>query len=137
MTDDEQYEESRNEIEHVFGERKTINQRFISTCKRKIASTPSSENPTKWVIGKLAFQEFDDVWDHFERIALNLSYSVQNIDHRLQRLENFAIEMGAKINLDEIASAVKFADDFKKQIEESRKNLIEYKRKMAENDLAT
>jgi hypothetical protein len=136
MTDDEQYEEGKREIEHVFGERKAINKKFLSVCERKINST-TSENPTKWIIGKLAFQEFEDVWDNFERIALTLNYSIQNLDHRIQGLENAAIKLGAKINLDEIASVAKFAEDFKKQVDESRKKWAEYKRKMEENDLAT
>ena len=120
----------------MFGERKAINKRFLTTCERKIKST-TSENPTKWIIGKLAFQELDDVWENFERLALTLNYSIQNLDHRIQGLENAAIELGVKINSDEIASVAKFAEEFKKQIEESRKKLEEYKRKMAENDLAT
>ncbi len=136
MTDDKQYEEKEREIERVFGERKAINKRFLTTCERRIHST-TSENPTKWVIGKIAFQEFEDVWDNFERLALQLNYSVQNLDHRMQWLEEVAIDLGAKVNSKEIASAVEFAKQFKKQIEETRKSMEAYKRKMAENDLAT
>ncbi len=136
MTDDEQYEEGRLEIEHVFGERKAINKKFLTTCERKLHSI-TSENPTKWVIGKLAFQEFEDVWDNFERIALLLNLSIQNLDHRIKGLENNVTELGGKINSEEIASVAKFAEEFKKQVAESRKKLEEYKRKMEENDLAT
>jgi predicted nucleic acid-binding Zn-ribbon protein len=132
MTDDAQYE-----IEHVFGERKAINKRFLVACEQKIRSTPSTENPTKWVIGKLAFQELDDVWDNFERMALTLNYSIQNLDHRMQWLEEVAIKLGAKVNSKEIASAVEFTKEFKRQIEETRKSMEAYKKKMAENDLAT
>jgi hypothetical protein len=120
MTNDEQYGEGRQETEYVFEERKAINKKFLSTCERKINETPSSVNPTKWILGKLVFQEFEDVWDNFERIALNFSYSIQNLDHRIQGLENKTSELGTKINSEEIASAVKFTEDFKKQIDESR-----------------
>ncbi len=100
-------------------------------------SANTTENPTKWIIGKVAFQEFEDVWDNFERLSLTLTYSIQNLDRRIQGLESAAIELGAKINSEEITSVAKFAEEFKKQVEESRKKLEEYKRKMAENDLAT
>jgi len=136
MTDDGQYAEKEREIENVFGERKAINKRLLTTCEQKIRSTPSTENPTKWIIGKLAFQELDDVWDNFERMALQLNYSVQNLDHRMKWLEEVAIQLGAKVNSEEIASAVEFTKQFKKQIEETRKSMEAYKRKMAENDLA-
>jgi hypothetical protein len=136
MTNDTQYEEQEHEIERVFGERKAINKRFLKTCEQKIHST-TSENPSKWVIGKIAFQEFDDVWDNLERIALQLNYSIQNLDHRMQWLEEVAIQLGAKVNSDEIANAVKFTEDFQKQIEETRKRDEAYRRKMEENDLAT
>ena len=139
MTSDEEYEETRQEINHVFGERKTINKKFLSACERKLDSLGSTsvENPTKWIIGKLAFQEFEDVYDNFQRLALNVYHSIQNIDQRIQLLEEVAIELGARVNSDDIKSVARFAEEFRKQIEESRKKLEEYKRKMRENDLAT
>jgi len=140
MTDDEEYEEREQEIERVFAERKAINKRFLLACEQnlnKLKSKNTTENPTKWIIGKLAFQEFEDVWENFQTIALQLNYSIQNLDHRMQWLEEIAIELGAKVNSKDINEAVDFTKEFKKQIEESRKKLEEYKRKMAENDLAT
>jgi hypothetical protein len=137
MTTDGQYEQRNQEIKNVFGERKSINKKFLATCESKLNSIPQSENATKWIIGKLAFQQFDDVWKNFETIALNMTYAVQNLEHRIEALEKIAIENGAKIDVDEIASVAKFAKDFNKHIEEVKKANAEYKRKMEENDLAT
>jgi hypothetical protein len=136
MTKEQQYEEGRQELQHAFEERKAINKRFLTACESKLSST-TTENPTKYVIGKLAFQEIEDMWDHLERMSLTLSFSIQNLDNRIQYLEGFALEMGAKINLGDIASVAKFAEEFRNHIEESKKKLIDYKRKMEENDLAT
>jgi hypothetical protein len=139
MTTDEQYEEKEKEFAYVFGERKAINKKFLLACERKVNSlaVKETENPAKWIIGKLAFQELDDIWDNFRILSHNLNYAIQNLDHRIQALEDVAIELDAKVNSKDIASAVKFTKEFKKQIEESRKKLEEYKLKMAENDLAT
>lgn len=136
MSQDQQYEEGRKELKYGFEERKTINKKFLTICENKLA-TSTTENPTKWVIGKLAFQEFEDMWNNLERMTLTLSFSIQNLDKRIQNLENFAVEMGVKINSDDIASVAKFAEEFRSHIEESKKKLVEYKRKMEENDLAT
>lgn len=137
MTDDEQYETQKQEINYAFGERKSINKKFLSVCERKIDATPTSENPTKWIIGKLAFQEFEDIWNNFEILSMAMINAIQNLEHRIHALEDTAIKMGAKINPEEIASVSKFAEEFSKHIEEVKKKNAEYKRKMEENDLAT
>ncbi len=139
MTTDEQYEQARQIIVTVFEERKAINKKFLSACEKKLETLKSepTENPTKWVIGKLAFQEFDDVFDNLETMGITLFYAVQNIDQRIRRLEKTAIELDTKVNSDDIASVAKFAEEFRKQVAESKKKLEEYKLKMKENDLAT
>jgi hypothetical protein len=136
MADDGKYEKRLQEIKHVFGERKAINKRFLSTCESKVKSVSSSENPTKWIIGKLAFQEFEDVWDNFERLATVMLNSIQNLDQRIHTLESIAVETGS-INPEDIASVAKFAEEFRQHVEETKKKLVEYKQKMEENDLAT
>jgi hypothetical protein len=140
MTSDKEYEKSRQEVKRVFEDRKVINKKFLLACERKLGSLQSStttENPTKWIIGKLAFQEFEDVWDNFERLGIIMFSSIQNVDRRIERLEHIAVDLGGKIKSDDIASVSKFAKEFKQQLEESRKKLEEYKQKMRENDLAT
>jgi hypothetical protein len=100
MTDDEEYEESRKQVEHVFGERKALNKKFLSVCERKLDVMQSTENPTKYIIGKIAFQEFEDVWDNFEKIGLTLYYSIQNLDHRIQNLERSVDVIAEETNID-------------------------------------
>jgi len=87
MTDDEEYEEGRRQVKHVFEERKALNKKFLSACERKLDVMPPTENPTKYIIGKLAFQEFEDVWDNLAKVTLTLYYSIQNLDNRIQHLE--------------------------------------------------
>ncbi len=136
MTDDNEYEDKLQEVKTVYEERKMLNKRFLSACERNVHSTPASENPTKWVIGKVTFQELNDVWDNFERVSLFMVLSIQNLDHRIQALENVAVDVGS-INREDITSVAKFAQEFREHVEESKKKLAEYKRKMEENDLAT
>ena len=136
MTEDELYNERIIEMIHVYGERKVINKKFLSACEKKLESIPSSENPTKWVIGKLAFQELDDVWDNFEKLGLLMINSLQHLDQRIQALEIIAVDNGT-INSKDIADVAKFAEEFRAHVEETKKKLVEYKRKMKENDLAT
>jgi len=136
---DDQYKQARQDLKALYGERKAINKKFLLACESKLNSLTSTptENPTKWIIGKLAFQEFDDIWDNFERLTRILSYSIQNLDHRIQGLEAVAVELGSRINSDDITSVAKFAEEFREHVKESKKKLEEYKRKMVENDLAT
>ena len=142
MTDEKSYEEGRKEIIKIFEARIAANRKLCETYE-KLANNTDATPVVKslGLMGMATTDEFAYLYDGFEKMFLSLSEAFQKIEQRFERLEKATIELGGKINFDEIASVAKFAQDWNKLVartgEESKKKLEEYKRKMKENDLAT
>jgi DNA repair exonuclease SbcCD ATPase subunit len=136
MTDGKSYEEGRKEISKVFEVKKDLLRKLGMSYENVMNTALLPQVKSIGSLGVVTTNEFVYVYDCFEMMFLSLSEAVQKIERRIEQLET-AKEMVSKINLDEIASVAKFAQDFNKQVEESRKKMEEYKSKMKENDLAT
>lgn len=137
MTDEKSYEEGRKEISKVFEVKKDLLRKLGMNYENVMNTALLPQVKSIGSLGMVTANEFVYVYDCFEMMFLSLSEAIQKIEQRIEQLEKTAEEIGGKINLDEIASVAKFAQDFNKQVEESRKKMEEYKSKMKENDLAT
>lgn len=102
----------------------------------------------------LTFSELAFIYEHFSwLVCRDVEMAYDNLK-RMRILEEMINEVGEKsgadlsklnselesiktnVNSEEIAKVAKFAVDFNNHIEESKKRVEEYKRKMEENDLA-
>jgi proteasome assembly chaperone (PAC2) family protein len=137
MTDDRNYEEGRREVCKVFAVKKELLKQLATSCEKKVNPSLTPEEQVIGSLGLMASNEFVYVYDCIETMFLSLSEAFQNAEKRIEKLEKTAKEMNGKLDMDEIASVAKFAEDFNKQVEESKKAIEEYKKKMRENDLAT
>ncbi len=102
----------------------------------------------------LTFSELQFIYEHFSwLVCRDIEMAYENRD-RLANLEEMIKKIGeqtgvdlsklsselenikTKVKPEEIATIVKFAEAFNKQIEESKKKIEEYQKRMRENDLA-
>jgi uncharacterized protein YdcH (DUF465 family) len=100
MTDDKNYEEGRKVLKDGFEERKAFNKRNMLVCERKRDSAIRPQVESHWALGKLTFQQFEDVYDNFEKLFMNLSEKLQSVDHRIENLEESIDKIAKETNVD-------------------------------------
>ena len=134
------HEEGRALLRKIYAEKKEFNKRYQIIFEAREKASLMDDIPrakTFHALAAVTFRSFVDVYDTLEKLSIVVSESVENLDKRLMNLEKAIEDLGGKINSDNIVAVAKFAADFNKQVAESKKELEQYKRKMAENDLAT
>ena len=140
MTLKEKYKDDYKKFNAIFQPRKDINETVKAVAHENIMTVSSdtvASAHSHWALVGFTSSQFLDVYDNLEQLSVFVRNSLRQINERIAQLEKATKELGGKISSDDITSVAKFAQDFNNQIEESKKKLIEYKKKMKENDLAT
>jgi hypothetical protein len=133
-------EEGREILKKIYEDKKAYNKknelRVLDMYNRdKIGDAPEAK--AFHALSVYSFRTFVDLYDSIERLTLTTSEAIELMNKRLGDVEKSVKELGGQINNDNIIAVAKFAEEFQKQIEESKRNAEVYKRKMMENDLAT
>jgi hypothetical protein len=151
-------EKTKQEINERFGAKIDLNvkQQAMASDRMYKASDDSVAPAKSFHAAKaLMFWEFGDIYtilNNLFQMLLDvelkntkelgqLGESIEEIRNTLgmdvSKVKADLVSIRTAVNSDEIAKVAKFAEDFNKHVEESRKALEEYKKKMKENDLAT
>ena len=133
-------EEGRETLRKIYEDKKAYNRKNELRVLDMYNRDKQGEAPEAKAFHALSvysFRTFVDLYDSLERITMTISESVELMNKRLSEVERAVKELGGQINNDNIVAVAKFAEEFRKQVEESKKTAEAYKRKMAENDLAT
>jgi len=136
---EDSYEQSKKDLKKIYERKTEFNKHLETMCETRMKSAVDDSLPqakSHWALATMTAYQFTGVFEHFQLLSTSLFQILEQFGKRISDLEKTTQEMGGKINLDAIQSVSKFAEDFDKQVQESKKKLEEYKKKMKENDLA-